>query len=176
MFMVAGPVRYKVQAEHSTHFTQRVIVRNRHKVPSTERLTPEERPHIATIYQWLVENRIRNEEITHDVAACVKQGAHCLLLTERREHAEILANLLSDAGISTAVLRGGMGVKERSKVEAKLHDAQVVVATGKYIGEGFDLPPTGYAVPGLTHRLERDVSAIRWPDTSRGRWQMANSK
>lgn len=140
MFMVAGPVRYKVLANHSTRFTQRVIVRNRHEAPPTEWLTPEERPHIATVYQWLVENRIRNEEITQDVAACVKQGAHCLLLTERREHAEILANLLSDAGIGTVVLRGGMGVKERRKVEAKLHDTQVVVATGKYIGEGFGLP------------------------------------
>jgi len=33
-----------------------------------------------------------------------------------------------------------MRVKERRAVESQLHEAQVIVATGKYIGEGFDLP------------------------------------
>ncbi|WP_417616573.1 TOTE conflict system archaeo-eukaryotic primase domain-containing protein [Oceanisphaera sp.] len=140
MFMVAGPVRHKVTTDHSTRFTQRVIVRDRHEIPPTDFIKPGERPHIATVYQWLAENRVRNEEIVRDVISSVKQGANCLLLTERREHAEILANLLSDADISTVILKGGMGVKARREVEARLHDAQVVVATGKYIGEGFDLP------------------------------------
>jgi superfamily II DNA or RNA helicase len=33
-----------------------------------------------------------------------------------------------------------MRVRERRDAEARLHEAQVIVATGKYIGEGFDLP------------------------------------
>jgi len=33
-----------------------------------------------------------------------------------------------------------MRAAERKKVEECLPDAQVVVATGKYVGEGFDLP------------------------------------
>ncbi|GGB48681.1 DEAD/DEAH box helicase [Oceanisphaera marina] len=140
MFMVAGPVRHKVLADHSTRFTQRVIVRDRHETPPTDFIKPGERPHIATVYQWLAENRVRNEEIVRDVMASVKQNANCLLLTERREHAESLANMLSDADITTVILKGGMGVKARREVEARLHNAQVVVATGKYIGEGFDLP------------------------------------
>lgn len=140
MFMLAGPIRHKVKTDHSRHFSQRIVVQERDEPPPIELLSTEHRPHISTVYQWLVENLSRNQQITQDVANCVKQGAHCLLLTERREHAEILANLLSDIGINTAVLRGGMGIKERSKMEAKIADVQVVVATGKYIGEGFDLP------------------------------------
>jgi superfamily II DNA or RNA helicase len=33
-----------------------------------------------------------------------------------------------------------MKAAERKRVEEHLHSAQVVVATGKYVGEGFDLP------------------------------------
>jgi len=35
---------------------------------------------------------------------------------------------------------GAMRASERKVVEEKLPTAQVVVATGKYVGEGFDLP------------------------------------
>ena len=66
--------------------------------------------------------------------------ANCLLLSERREHAETLAALLAAASITSVVLHGGMRVRERQAAEAQLHKAQVIVATGKYIGEGFDLP------------------------------------
>ncbi|OXS16147.1 DNA helicase [Zobellella denitrificans] len=140
MLMTAGPVRYRAQSDHQSGFDQRVIVRKRQEAPPAALSQPGDRPHIATVYRWLAENSARNEEIIRDVTASVKQGGNCLLLTERREHAETLAGMLSDAALNTVVLRGGMGVKERRKVEAMLPDAQVVVATGKYIGEGFDLP------------------------------------
>lgn len=38
------------------------------------------------------------------------------------------------------LLRGAMGTKERKLAMGMLNSAQVIVATGKYIGEGFDLP------------------------------------
>ena len=71
---------------------------------------------------------------------CVHNQANCLVLTERREHAETLATLLDAESISSVILRGGMRVKERQLAEKELHRVQVIVATGKYIGEGFDLP------------------------------------
>lgn len=140
MLMTAGPIRHRAQSDHQSGFDQCVIVRKRQEAPPAELRQPEERPHIATVYRWLAENPARNEAVIQDVIASVKQGGNCLLLTERREHAETLAGMLSDAALSAVVLRGGMGAKERRKVEAMLPDAQVVVATGKYIGEGFDLP------------------------------------
>lgn len=36
-----------------------------------------------------------------------------------------------------------MRVKERQAANERLDDVQVVVVTGKYIGEGFDLPKLG---------------------------------
>ncbi|PPK51158.1 hypothetical protein BY454_11633 [Marinobacter persicus] len=141
MFMVAGPVRHKVRADHGSKFVQRVIVRERHETPPTDIFQNNgERPHIASVYRWLAQSNARNQDIVQDVVHCVQNGANCLLLTERREHAETLATLLEAESISLVVLRGGMRVKERRGVESQLHEAQVIVATGKYIGEGFDLP------------------------------------
>lgn len=62
------------------------------------------------------------------------------MLTERREHAELLNQLLIDKKFKTVILRGAMRVKERKEANEQLNQAQVIVATGKYIGEGFDLP------------------------------------
>jgi len=141
MFMVAGPVRHKVRAEHGSKFVQRVIVRERHETPPTDIFQNNgERPHIASVYRWLSHSTARNQDIVRDVVRCVQNEANCLLLTERREHAKTLATLLEAKSISSVVLRGGMRVKERRAAESQLHEAQVIVATGKYIGEGFDLP------------------------------------
>lgn len=51
-----------------------------------------------------------------------------------------MADSLRERDISCQVLRGAMGVKERNAAMAALDSTQVLIATGKYIGEGFDLP------------------------------------
>lgn len=140
MFMIAGPVRHKVRTEHSSRFVQRVIVREHHEIPPHDIYQSGERPHIASVYRWLAQSPARNQDIVQDVASCAHNQANCLLLTERREHAETLATMLDAKSISSVVLRGGMRVSARRAAEAQLHEAQVIVATGKYIGEGFDLP------------------------------------
>jgi len=140
MFMVAGPVRQKVKSDVGSNFEQQVIVRRRYD-PVLEKLNQvEEKLHISAVYRSLVENASRNRQIIDDVLEKVHGGAHCLVLTERREHAEILSQSLRDQEIVTVVLRGAMRAKEQAAAEELLDDAQVIVATGKYIGEGFDLP------------------------------------
>ncbi|MES9879184.1 MAG: DEAD/DEAH box helicase family protein [Candidatus Sedimenticola sp. PURPLELP] len=140
MFMVAGPVRHKVKAKHGDRFNQKVVVAERYDPPPTELVNGDRRPHIASVYRWLVDSDVRNNQIVADVANSVLQGRHPLLLTERREHAKLLAEKLTARGIQIVVLRGAMRAKERQLAGEQLPDAQVVVATGKYVGEGFDLP------------------------------------
>lgn len=62
------------------------------------------------------------------------------VLTERREHAEYIHLRLTEMGISTLVLKAAMKAAERKNADNHLQSAQVVVATGKYVGEGFGLP------------------------------------
>ena len=72
----------------------------------------------------------------------MQSGRSPLVLTERSEHLDTLANQLSGRVRNVIVLRGGMGKKQREALTAELaavsQDERVLVATGRYIGEGFD--------------------------------------
>lgn len=140
IFMLAGPVRHKVKINHADHFRQIVVVSRLVYPPPEDLVGQDARPRITDIYRWLTENHHRTDKILEDVLLQIDKGKHPLILTERREHARQINQLLLDKGMQTAFLRGGMGAREREAANELLADAQAVVATGKYIGEGFDLP------------------------------------
>lgn len=67
------------------------------------------------------------------------------MLTQWTDHVERLAAALRERGHDPVVLRGGMGAKPRAAVLARLQPQPggpplLAVATGLYIGEGFDCP------------------------------------
>ncbi len=67
------------------------------------------------------------------------------MLTQWTEHLDQLVTALSKRGHDPVVLRGGMGAKARTAALARLNprpDAPplLAVATGPYVGEGFDCP------------------------------------
>jgi superfamily II DNA or RNA helicase len=75
--------------------------------------------------------------------AALARGRHCLVLTQWTAHVDVLAAALRDAGHEPVVLQGGMGAGKRREALARLGpDAGplLVVATGPYVGEGFDCP------------------------------------
>ncbi len=60
-----------------------------------------------------------------------------------KDHARHLAERLGRFARNVLVLRGGMGTRQRRKVLQRLDDVPeteelVLVATGRYVGEGFD--------------------------------------
>jgi hypothetical protein len=66
-----------------------------------------------------------------------------LVLTSRTEHLDYLAGCLRGACPHTFILKGGMGLKQRRKVAESLaavprDEPRVILATGSYLGEGFD--------------------------------------
>ena len=140
IFMVAGPIRHKVKTDHGANFEQLAIVTQLKSQPPINLIDSDNRPRITDVYRWLTEDAERNQRIVEDVSTKIGEGAHPLVLTERREHAELLNQLLIKKEFQTIVLRGAMRAKERQKANEQLATAQVIVATGKYIGEGFDLP------------------------------------
>jgi superfamily II DNA or RNA helicase len=140
IFMLAGPIRHKVKQNHAAKFEQRVVVTQFYHPPPIHLINSEKRPHISDIYRWLTEDIKRTQRIVGDIISKIEKGCHPLVLTERREHAELINQLLIKNKIQTVILRGAMRVKELKEAKLKLTDTQVVVATGKYVGEGFDLP------------------------------------
>lgn len=66
-----------------------------------------------------------------------------IILTERKDHALILSERLSRFARNLVLLTGGMGVRQRRAVVHKLEEIppeeeRALIATGRYIGEGFD--------------------------------------
>ena len=140
IFMLVGPIRHKVKSNHAEKFEQHVVVTQLYNESSPTLVSSEERPRISDVYRWIMEDNKRTQKIVDDVISIIGKGKHPLILTERREHAEIINQLLIERGIDSVILRGAMRAKERKAANELIETAQAIVATGKYIGEGFDLP------------------------------------
>ncbi|MEI8348867.1 MAG: DEAD/DEAH box helicase family protein [Candidatus Omnitrophota bacterium] len=103
-----------------------------------------ERSNIYELWPKLVMDVKRNEMIVNDIKKAVAEGRFPLILTERKEHLAILEEMLKPHIKNLGVLYGGIGIKECRKVFDKLNSSddapKALLATGAYIGEGFDDP------------------------------------
>ena len=145
IFMQCGPVRYRVddrkQAEKRP-FDHKVIIRptNFHLPPHLQNVASQP---IQDVYAMLARDEERNRLIVEDVIAAVRAKRFPVLLTERREHLEKLVSLLSQHVQNVIVMAGGMGKKQRKQLAEQIaslpaEQPRVIVATGRYLGEGFD--------------------------------------
>ena len=99
-------------------------------------------PTIQDIYAALVSDANRNRQIVTDLMEAIRDGLTPLVLTNRTDHIERLASGLTGLD-NVIILKGGMGKKQRHAVMEKLAaipdgTPRVILATGSYIGEGFD--------------------------------------
>jgi superfamily II DNA or RNA helicase len=140
--MQCGPVRHVIAGrgplEHQ-RFDRRVVVRETAFRPIE---SPAE-PTIQDIYAALAADEVRNARIVEDVICALAEGRSPLVLTERREHLLALAQRLGEYAQHVVVLHGAMGARARASALARLatiprRDERVVLATGRYVGEGFD--------------------------------------
>ena len=141
IFMQCGPVRYLVDAKSQAEkrsFSHIVIPRfTRMRLPNANG--------IQDMYVGVIENQNRNELLVSDTLKLIQEGRTPILLTERKEHAVLLAGCLSDQVKNVFLLIGSEKQKDKREKLAALQNVPddedvVVVATGKYIGEGFDSP------------------------------------
>jgi superfamily II DNA or RNA helicase len=100
---------------------------------------------MTAIYRHLVADEQRTRQVIADVLAALSKDRNCLVLTNRTSHLEKFADLLREAGHDPVILRGGMGAKSRAAALARLQPQPggpplLAVATGPYVGEGFDCP------------------------------------
>jgi superfamily II DNA or RNA helicase len=105
----------------------------------------EEHPSIQDIFRDLVRDERRNSLIEEDVIRALNDGRQCLILTQRTEHCRSLADRLMQRGRAPFVLSGAVGKRERSSILEAIENASpqkelLVIATGQYLGEGFDCP------------------------------------
>lgn len=108
-------------------------------------LSPSDDKHISELYRLIVDSELRNMQIVADAVDCVKKGRTPVVITKYREHAEMLYSLLQGAADYIFLLQGGKSMKERAELREKMtavsrDESMIMVATGQYIGEGFNYP------------------------------------
>lgn len=141
IFMQCGPIRYRVNAKlqaEKRNFEHFIIPR----FTSFRDVAINERT-ITQVYKGLAESEIRNKLIVADVKTALENGRTPIVLTERREHVLLLAQELQSYCKNVITLFGTPSAKERRDSLEQLqvisdNEQAVVVATGKYAGEGFD--------------------------------------
>jgi superfamily II DNA or RNA helicase len=102
--------------------------------------------HITQIYSALVEDDLRNRQIATDVIEAVTAGRTPIILTQRTDHVFVLTDLIKnqcDAHVITLIGADSTKLKHETMdaLENIHRDEQlIIIATGKYVGEGFDYP------------------------------------
>jgi len=147
IFMQCGPVRYRVDARQqaaSRPFDHHVYVRPT-SFRDPEPPDSDQRVQFHRLYEALMNDEKRNKLICEDVINALNTGRFPLVLTERTDHLQNLAEQLCPENAQVIILQGGMGKKARQAAADHMAanptgSGQVLLATGKYIGEGFDHP------------------------------------
>jgi len=137
--MQCGPRRHVMAATVERETAVRRVLCERRSTFDIAALPPD--PGIQEILGAVAADARRTARIAADVLDEIAQGRFPLVLTERRSHLDALvAHLQLEAEV--VCLHGGLGVKARRRADAVLASSapRVVVAIGRYIGEGFDDP------------------------------------
>jgi superfamily II DNA or RNA helicase len=183
--MQLGPVRFRIDAQSQASarpFEHRLFVRETRFAAQGAAAGGG----IQELYGALAGDEARNALILNDVVRALEQGRSPILLTERKDHLEYFASRLARVARNLVILHGGMGAKADRAVRAQLadipsHEERLLLATGRYIGEGFDdarLDTLFLALPvswkgtlvqytGRLHRLhpgKRDVQIYDYVD------------
>ncbi len=142
-FMQLGPLRYRLSEK------DRAAMQDfQHEIyPRFTRFSPvtQAKPTINDLYKLLIHDKMRNQMIVADIASAASEGRTPLVLTKFKAHATLLHEAVQEMGLHAVLLMGGGSAREREAKREELRktaseDKLVIIATGKYVGEGFNFP------------------------------------
>ena len=143
IFMQCGPIRFSADAK--SQITKQSF--DRYLIPrfTSYRSITEDRQTITAMYQSLSEDTVRNNLIVNDICKVVDSGRTPIILTNRTSHVTLLAEKLKTTIPNVITLTGSGTTKDKREALQRLQtispsEPLVIVATGKYVGEGFDYP------------------------------------
>ena len=143
IFMQCGPIRFSsdAKAQIEKQSFQRYLLQRF----TSYRPISNEKQSFTALSQSLAESDMRNALIVDDILHAVAAGRAPIVLTNRTSHVKTLAQKLEPHIVNVVQLTGEGSAKNKREALQKLqdipHDAPlVIVATGKYVGEGFDYP------------------------------------
>jgi len=140
--MQCGPIRYQKKQKDATQQISKYFL-----IPRMTEFKAEwtDRSGIYDLWPKLINDEKRNKLIVDDILRVVQEGRFPIVLTERREHLKIIAQMLESKIEHLIVLYGGIKPKRRKEMLKELSNlpsdkTKAILATGTYIGEGFDNP------------------------------------
>lgn len=143
IFMQFGPIRYRYTARDRAK-KQGI---GHYIYPRFTRLvdTDDRKPSMAELNQLVIDSETRNEQIISDTIFCVQEGRTPLVMTKYKGHAQYLYDRLRGEAEHVFLLQGGRSNREKDDVRRRMNEvpgdqSMIVVAIGKYIGEGFNYP------------------------------------
>ena len=144
IFMQCGPIRYSADAKDyaAKHGFSHILVPRFTKFRTD---ISDNKPTITEVYKKITESDYRNQLIVHDVRLAVQSGRTPIVISERMTHIRKLAELLNGAADHVIVLSGQGTAKAKREQLELVHavpktESMIILATGKYAGEGFDEP------------------------------------
>lgn len=163
-----GDLAHRVSA--NTLHTSGAVLRPRYVQHATE-FSYGYRGNYAALLKSLTINDARNQLIANHVAtAADKRPGTVLVVSDRINHCEILADLLHEHHIEAQILTGQTASDKRTELVAGIREGsvKVVISTVQLIGEGFDCPGLAtlfLATPiKFSGRLLQVVGRILRPD------------
>lgn len=139
IYMYLGDIVYKVDKKEliqNRDYEQILIPR-----ATTFKIVAESK-NFTEIIKELYQNEKRNYLIIQDVFEEIKNKQNIIVLTDRKEHIQILYNQLKYEDYDIYCLTGDNTTKERKDIREKidLSNHYLIIATSQLLGEGFDLP------------------------------------
>ena len=144
LFLQCGPIRHRIDLDHSEEQSRTVFVREFSlRLPAEKDRLP-----IHQIWAHLIQSGERNRAIASDVSSALKEQRFCALLSDRKEHLNALESLLREKWPEESVYRidGSTNQKLRTAILGNLRARAaeerpfVLLATASLLGEGFDMP------------------------------------
>lgn len=139
MFMQCGPIVFKVDAKDQSE------IRQFHHLLHPRMTEFMMREGQEDVLDQLIHDEKRNELIFNDILTALDHKRNPLVLTERVEHLHLLVEKLKPFTKNLIILTGALTKKQLNEQFQKLatipaHEERIILATGKYAGEGFDNP------------------------------------
>lgn len=144
LFLQCGPIRHRIDLDHSEEQSRTVFVRE-----FSLRLPAEnDRLPIHQIWEHLIQSGERNRAIASDVASAFEEQRFCALLSDRKEHLNAIESLLREKLPEESIYRidGSTNQKLRTAILGNLRSKAsegrpfALLATASLLGEGFDMP------------------------------------
>ena len=143
IFMQCGKIRFTADAQsqmNNQSFSRILIPRF-----TTFRNISSDDKTYTQVVETISKDEVRNRLIIDDVHKAIVEGRTPIVLTSLTSHVRVLADMLLPYSDNVITLVGADSAKEKRRAMERLQnipltESLVIVATGKYIGEGFDYP------------------------------------